>query len=252
MDTIFKALGDPTRRTIMDLLRVKDGQSVTDLEEQLEMTRFGVMKHLKLLEEAGLVVSIKRGRFKYHYLNAVPLQEVIDRWIDPLIAKPAAKALLALKSTLEGTTQMSETAKPDFVLETFIRTTRDALWDALTTADLMAAYHFACETVRGDAKVGKKTEFILPDGSPMLVHETLALDPKSRIELTFEPHFFGPDAPASRCIYRIAEEGPVCKLTCEHYELPASQEGVAEGWARWAASLKSYLETGKGLMGAAS
>lgn len=111
----------------MDLLRVKDGQSVTDLKEQLEMTRFGVMKHLKLLEEAGLVVSIKRGRFKYRYLNAVPLQEVIDHWIDPLIAKPAAKALLALKSNLEGTTQMSETAQPDFVLETFIRTTRDAL-----------------------------------------------------------------------------------------------------------------------------
>ena len=107
MDAIFKALADDTRRTILDLLREKDGRSLGDLEEGLakagaQMTRFGVMKHLKVLEAAGLVVTHKRGRFKYHYLNAVPLQQVIDRWIEPFKQKPMAQAALALKSKLEG------------------------------------------------------------------------------------------------------------------------------------------------------
>ena len=79
MDKFFKALNDPTRSDILDRLRAKDGQSLSDLEQGLEMTRFGVMKHLKVLEEAQLVLSVKKGRFKYHYLNAVPLQEAVDR-----------------------------------------------------------------------------------------------------------------------------------------------------------------------------
>ena len=81
MDAIFKALNDPARRALLDSLREQDGQSLSDLEEVLAMTRFGVMKHLKVLEDANLIVTRKVGRFKYHYLNAVPLQEVIDRWI---------------------------------------------------------------------------------------------------------------------------------------------------------------------------
>lgn len=103
MDTIFKALADSTRRELLDALRRKDGQTLTELEAASDLSRFGIMKHLKLLEEAGLVVTVKKGRFKYHYLNAVPLQEVIDRWIEPLVAKPAARAVLDLKAKLEGT-----------------------------------------------------------------------------------------------------------------------------------------------------
>jgi DNA-binding transcriptional ArsR family regulator/uncharacterized protein YndB with AHSA1/START domain len=246
MDMIFKALADPARRTLLDALREKDGQSLTDLQGQLDMTRFGVMKHLGVLEDAGLIVTIKRGRFKYHYLNAVPLQQVIDRWIDPLIAKPSARGLLALKAQLEGPATMPE-AKPDFVLETFIRTTQDALWDALTQADQMGAYHFLCNTVTGDAVVGQPTKYITADGGTMLTMRTQVLGPKSRIELTFEPHFFGPDAASSRVVYLIQPEGQACKLTLEHYDIPAGQDSVAEGWARLAASLKSYLETGTGI-----
>ncbi|MBT8458031.1 MAG: metalloregulator ArsR/SmtB family transcription factor, partial [Alphaproteobacteria bacterium] len=88
MDAIFKALNDPARRDLLDSLRQKNGQSLSELEAQLDMTRFGVMKHLKVLEDASLIVTRKKGRFKYHYLNALPLQEVIDRWIDPFLAKP--------------------------------------------------------------------------------------------------------------------------------------------------------------------
>ena len=107
MDAIFKALADDTRRQVLDVLRDRDGQTLSELEESLanlgvEMTRFGVMKHLKVLEAASLVISRKQGRFKYHYLNVVPLQEVIDRWIEPLTQKPLTRATLDLKAKLEG------------------------------------------------------------------------------------------------------------------------------------------------------
>ena len=107
MDAIFKALADDTRRMILDVLRDQDGQTLGELEASLEaqgveMTRFGVMKHLKVLEGVSLVISRKQGRFKYHYLNVVPLQQVIDRWIEPLTQKPLARATLDLKAKLEG------------------------------------------------------------------------------------------------------------------------------------------------------
>jgi len=98
MDAIFKALAEPARRKLLDKLRDKDGQTLSELENHLDMTRFGVMKHLKVLEEAGLVVSTKKGRFKYHYLNAVPLQQAVDRLIEPLVAKPLARGLLKARA----------------------------------------------------------------------------------------------------------------------------------------------------------
>lgn len=88
MNTIFKALADPARLTLLDSLKEKDGQTLQELQGQLDMTRFGVMKHLSVLEEAGLIVTRRVGRFKHHYLNALPLQEAIDRWIDPYRVNP--------------------------------------------------------------------------------------------------------------------------------------------------------------------
>ena len=247
MDAIFKALNDPTRRAILDHLRDEDGQSLTQLEERLEMTRFGVMKHLKVLEDSGLGVSTKKGRFKYHYLNAVPLQEVIDRWIEPLIAKPTARGLIDLKRHLEGTDMLDTTPKPDFVHQTVIRTTQDALWDALTKADQVAQYHFACSAAEGDAEVGKPMKMLRKDGSTMLTQTATVLDPKSRIEMTFEPNFVDGDTTPSRIVFLIDVEGAHCKLTCEHYDIPEAHGGVKEGWARHIASLKSWLETGQAI-----
>jgi DNA-binding transcriptional ArsR family regulator/uncharacterized protein YndB with AHSA1/START domain len=246
MDAIFKALNDPTRRALLDSLRAKDGQSLMDLEVQLDMTRFGVMKHLKVLEDANLIVPRKVGRFKYHYLNALPLQELMDRWVEPFLQRQA-RALTELKSKLERDTRMG---KPDFMMQTFIRCTQDALWAALTEADKMAAYHFACNVVQGNPATGQATAFILPNGQAMLRQVTTAMDPKSRIAMTFEPLFMGPDAPASHMVYLIEAQGDQCKLTIEHYDMAPGQEGFAEGWARLAASLKSYLETGTGLKAA--
>jgi len=243
MEHIFKALADPTRQKLLDALRHKDGQTLTQLEASLDMTRFGVMKHLNLLEDANLIITRKQGRFKYHYLNAMPLQEVMDRWVAPFL-QPQAKALADLKAKLEKDTSMS---KPDFMMQTYIRCTQDALWEALTQADDMARYHFACNTVQGNAAVGESTTFIRPDGSAMLNQVTTALDPKSKIAMTFEPLFMGPDAPSSHMIYLIEPQGDVCQLTIEHYDMAPGQENFAEGWARLAASLKSYLETGDAL-----
>jgi DNA-binding transcriptional ArsR family regulator len=101
-DPVFKALADPTRRLLLDRLYERDGRSLTELESDLEMTRFGVMKHLRVLEDAGLVVTRRSGREKLHYLNAVPIRLIHDRWIDKYTERRVS-ALADLKQELEET-----------------------------------------------------------------------------------------------------------------------------------------------------
>jgi DNA-binding transcriptional ArsR family regulator len=100
MDAVFKALADPTRRSLLDELFKQDGQTLSALERRLPMTRFGVMKHLKVLEEAGLVSTRKRGREKLHFLNPVPIRLVHDRWVSKY-SQPWAAALSELKHDIE-------------------------------------------------------------------------------------------------------------------------------------------------------
>src|SRR5947208_6987796 len=99
-DRVFKALADPTRRFLLDLLFARDGRTLTELESELDMTRFGVMKHLRVLEEAGLVISRRSGREKLHFLNPVPIRQIHDRWIDKYTERQVS-ALLELKAELE-------------------------------------------------------------------------------------------------------------------------------------------------------
>jgi len=101
-DTVFKALADSSRRLLLDLLFERDGRTLTELDAELEMTRFGVMKHLKVLEEAGLVVAQRQGREKHHFLNPVPIRQIHDRWIDKF-TEHRVSALLDLKNELEET-----------------------------------------------------------------------------------------------------------------------------------------------------
>jgi DNA-binding transcriptional ArsR family regulator len=101
-DLVFRALADPTRRLLLDRLFERDGRTLTELESKVEMTRFGVMKHLRVLEDAGLVVSRKRGREKLHFLNPVPIRLIHDRWIDKYIERQVS-ALAKLKHELEET-----------------------------------------------------------------------------------------------------------------------------------------------------
>jgi DNA-binding transcriptional ArsR family regulator len=100
LSEVFKALADPTRRFLLDLLFVRDGRTLTELESELEMTRFGVMKHLKVLEAANLVVTRRAGREKLHFLNPVPIRQLHDRWIDKYTERRVT-ALLDLKNELE-------------------------------------------------------------------------------------------------------------------------------------------------------
>ena len=99
-DRVFKALADPTRRFLLDQLFARDGRTLTELESELEMTRFGVMKHLRLLEEAGLIIVRRSGREKLHYLNPVPIRQIHNRWIDKFTERRVT-ALLDLKTELE-------------------------------------------------------------------------------------------------------------------------------------------------------
>lgn len=249
-DAVFKALADPTRRALLDMLREADGQTLSDLEARLGMTRFGVMKHLRILEAAHLVLVRRAGRFKHHYLNAVPLQEVIDRWMEPLVQKPMARMALDLKARLENPKMNAQTAiqtetKPDFVLETFIETTPDKLWDALTRGELIGRYHFASREVQGDYAPGQTVTYLGADGATMLANTVTEIDPGRRIDMTFMAGWLGADAPVSRCVYLVEQAGPVMKLTIEHYDLGPGSDGIREGWARFAASLKTWVETGR-------
>src|SRR5687768_7666602 len=131
MDAVFRALADPTRRELLDELFRQDGQTLSALEERLPMTRFGVMKHLKQLEEAGLVVTRRRGREKLHFLNPVPIRLVHDRWVSKY-AEPWVATLSGLKTRLE--TQMEK------VFEIYIRTTPERLWEAITDSDIRSQY----------------------------------------------------------------------------------------------------------------
>jgi uncharacterized protein YndB with AHSA1/START domain/DNA-binding transcriptional ArsR family regulator len=242
VDAIFKALSDPTRRALLDSLRDRDGQTLTELEAGLGMTRFGVMKHLGVLEEANLVVTRKAGRFKYHYLNAAPIQEVADRWIAPY-AKPAARFAMDLKNALEGPMIMTE--RPNFVLETFIKTTPDKLWEALTSGDKTPLYYFGTR-LQSDLKPGSPFQYFQPDGSLMLDGEVVEIEPKTRIVSTFLPSW-AKGATATRVTFGIEPMGDLCKFTITHHDIDKAPAGVTTGWSQIASSLKSLLETGEAI-----
>src|ERR1700687_6033087 len=128
MDAVFRALADPTRRSLLDELFREDGQTLSALEERLPMTRFGVMKHLKLLEEAGLIATPGRGREKLHFLNPAPIRLVHDRWVSKYAA-PWAAALSDLKQELED-------RKMEKIFEIYVKTTPERLWQAITRAEV--------------------------------------------------------------------------------------------------------------------
>src|SRR3989454_9878125 len=127
MDPVFRALADPTRRSLLDELFKQDGQTLSALEQRLPMTRFGVMKLLRVLEEAGLVTTKRRGREKLHFLNPVPIRLVHDRWVSKY-AEPWAATLSNLKRRLEDTMEK--------VFEIYIKTTPERLWEAITNPEM--------------------------------------------------------------------------------------------------------------------
>jgi DNA-binding transcriptional ArsR family regulator/uncharacterized protein YndB with AHSA1/START domain len=238
VDAIFKALGDPTRRALLDALRERDGQTLTELESGLGMTRFGVMKHLGVLENANLVVTRKAGRFKYHYINAAPIQEVADRWIAPY-AKPLARFALDLKRQLEQ--PMAD--NPAFVLVTYIRTTPDALWDAIVNPEMTRQYYYGSR-VQPELSVGGRFAYLAPDGQLNLDGEIIEIEPPMKLVTTFKA-MWAPEGEPTRVMYEIESMGESCKLTLTHFDAAKSKAGVEEGWPVVLAGLKTLLETGK-------
>ena len=239
-DIVFKALADETRRRLLDLLSERDGQTLSELCAQAaqSMTRFGCMKHLQVLEEAGLVTTRKVGREKLHYLNPIPIQQVYDRWVSKY-AQPWTRSLSVLKHVLEESA-MSE--KPSHVFRIYIRTTPEQLWRALTDGAMTELYYFGTR-VESSWQVGAPYHYVRGDGSKMIDGEVLESQPPHRLVTSFNPLWETSDAPPSRVTFEIEPQGDVCKLTLTHEGAHAGQEGIIDGWTRIVSSLKTLLET---------
>jgi uncharacterized protein YndB with AHSA1/START domain len=239
MDAVFKALADPTRRSLLDQLHEQDGQSLSALERRLPMTRFGVMKHLRVLEEAGLVVARRRGREKLHFLNPVPIRLIHDRWVSKY-AEPWVSGLSDLKRQLEGTMEK--------VFEIYIKTTPERLWEAITDPEMRQKYNFG---------VGIDSEWTA--GSPYRAEhanagvaisegENLEVDPPRRLVQSFTALWSDEVKAegASRVTWEIEPVGDSCRLTVIHDQLnEGANDELYGGWPMILSGLKTLLETGE-------
>ncbi len=246
MDAVFRALADPTRRRVLDELFEQDGQTLTELEQRLPMTRFGVMKHLRVLEEAGLLISRRRGREKLHFLNAVPIRLIYDRWVSKF-AEPWAATLSGLKRQLE---QNEEDKCMEKVFEIYIKTTPQRLWEAITNNEMREKYWFGVG-VTSDWTPGSPYQNIHPK-SPvaLVVGENLEVDPPRRLVQSYQAQW-SEDVKRegfSRVIWEIVPIGDSCRLTLTHDQL---REGTSAelygGWPQVLSGLKTLLETGQTL-----
>ena len=249
-DSVFRALGHPARREILDRLHERDGQSLGELERAFEMTRFGVMKHLRVLEEAGLVVSRKAGRERLHYLNPVPIRELHDRWIGKFAAE-ASSALLALRAGLERGSRIME-SKPSHLFLVYIRTTPERVWEGITNSEFTTQYYYS-STVESDWTPGSPMVYKIGD-EPQILGEVIESDPPRRLVTTFAAKWsdeLAGDAP-TRLTWEIEPAGPgVTKLTVLHDGFDgetATYRTVREGWPFILSGMKTVLETGQPLM----
>ena len=239
MDEVFRALADPTRRSLLDELFGADGQTLTALEGRLPMTRFGVMKHLRVLEDAGLVVTRRRGREKLHFLNPVPIRLVHDRWVSKY-AEPWAAGLSDLKQRME--TEMEK------VFEIYIKTTPERLWEAITDPELRAKYSFGV-AVCSDWAPGSRYEAThATAGVTISEGENLEVDPPRRLVQSFSA-LWGDDVRAegtSRVTWEIEPVGDSCRLVVTHDQLrEGANDQLYGGWPMILSGLKTLLETGE-------
>ena len=241
VDVVFKALADPTRRGLLDELFRADGQTLRELEARFPMTRFGVMKHLRQLEEAGLVVTRRRGREKLHFLNAVPIRLIHDRWVSKY-AEPWAAGLSELKQTLESPMEK--------IFEIYIRTTPERLWEAITNPGIRSRYQFGC-LITSEWTPGARVEMSHPRAPGLLAEgEILEAEPPHRLVQTMTA-LWSDDAKnegTSRVTWEVEQVGDSCRLTVTHDQLRegASPE-IYGGWPMILSGLKTWLETGESL-----
>ena len=259
MDEIFKALADPSRRRLLDSLNSRNGQTLRELCAGLDMARQSVSKHLAILEDAGLVTTVRRGREKLHYLNAAPISEIAERWINRY-DQQRVDALSDLRKALEGTTM----EKPEFVYTTYIRTTPEQLWRGLT--DPIFTRRYWSLSWESDWRAGSPLTLKLDNSGVTIADPAqviLESDPYRRLSYTW--HTFTPEwaaaynvseehlakvaaEPRSKVTFEIEPLGEYVRLTVVHdgFE-PGSAvlPGISSGWPMLMSSLKSLLETGE-------
>ena len=246
VDLVFRALADATRRSILDRLRKKDGQTLAALAAAFEMSRFGVMKHLKILEDAHLVITRREGREKLHFLNRVPIRRIHDRWVSRYTA-PFAAALVNLKNRLEA-----PVATPDAtqIYELFIRTTPEKLWQALTDPAWTRQYFFGT-SIRSTFEPNARFSYDKDDGAVAVDGEVIEALPPTKLVMSwvfrYDPELA---KERSRVTWLIEPRGALCKLTAIHEcaEAPLSGKHAAQdGWSMVLSGLKTLLETGEPL-----
>ena len=254
MDEVFRALANPDRRLILDLLKEWPGMNVNELSEHFEFSRFALMKHLRSLQEAGLVVSRREGVSRRLYLNAVPIQTVYDRWISQYSSFWAPR-LTRMKRTLElEDEEMGTDLKHVFQL--YIRTTPEKLWRAITQPEFTREYFYGTD-VHTDLKPGSPIEYTSGNGQGdskrVVAGEILESVPLKRLVHSFG--FTDRDDSPTRVVYELEPMGEMVKLTVVHDGFESktkTYEDTGGGWPYILSGLKSYLETGEALPTASS
>ena len=241
MEPVFKALADQTRRELLDELFRRDGQTLNALASRFDMTRVAVAKHLRLLEDAGLVVTRRRGREKLHYLNPVPIRLVHDRWVSKYTEAWTA-GLAGLKRDLEATVEK--------VFEIYIRTSPERLWRAITDPGTRERYQFGAR-VESTWTSGSSYQVVHPNApQPLIEGENLEVDAPRRLVQSYRA-VWDDDIAAeatSRVTWEIEPVGDSCRLTVTHDQLVENADPhLYGGWPMILSGLKTWLETGQEL-----
>jgi uncharacterized protein YndB with AHSA1/START domain/DNA-binding transcriptional ArsR family regulator len=241
-DRVFKALSDATRRKLLDRLRERQGLTLGELCADLGMARQSATQHLAVLEAAGLVTWVRRGREKLHYLNPVPLHEIQERWIDRF----ERRRLRALAEIRRQAEEDDMADRRTYVYVTYIRAGAQRVWDALTDADLTA--RFWGHSNISDWEPGSSWAHRRTDGSRIadVAGTVLEAEPPQRLVMTFGDPGEDP-ATAPRVTFTITPHGDIVRLTVTHEGLAddADHEAAAAGWPAVLSNLKSLLETGE-------
>lgn len=248
-DAVFKALADPSRRELLDMLHERSGMTLGELCAGLAMRRQSVSQHLGLLEAAGLVTSVRHGRQKFHYLNAVPIHEIQRRWIWKF-EEPRLATLDTVKSRAEeqAMTSSNSDSVPDYVYTTYIRATPEQVWTALTDAELTARFWGHSQV--SDWRVGSAVEHVRTDGSGIadVAGRVVEADRPRRLVFGFDDpsRLDDPTFEASRVTFDIEQGSEIVKLTVTHTLLARAEDrqAIAQGWPAVLANLKTLLETG--------
>lgn len=248
-DKVFKALGDPARRLLLDRLYRKNGQTLTELCAAMDMTRQSVTQHLGLLEGANLISTARRGREKLHFINPVPLHDVYERWVRKFETDRLA-LLYDLKNHLEREDMTDKSAS--FVYVTYIRTTPEKVYEAITKPEISRQY-WGHENV-SDWSPGATWEHIRinEEGTVEIVGKVVQAEPPHLLVVTWSAASKADDPDEeSRVTFEIAaQENGMVKLTVTHDQLqPGSgmEKGIGQGWPLVLSSMKSFLETGTGI-----